>query len=316
MKRAEAKRLKQQRVENSNVHKEQTLIESAAALQLALQATGSASESIELLKAQVNARTSGHSWTYTSLPKTWLHNGKPRLTYKSNSGVSAQVEYLTKVVSKMIGIDSKENRYHELANADSAVQPETGRQFLKRQLGYEIGDSKSICQQVKRYRQLDEGEADALEPEDDPTLVEYEEQFLPGGVGEVFVDVVTAMRGKGMNRKEVNVSETFYRVVAVRYSEQNQDLGEVWGLDVVPVDECGVVPPEHKTCSADQCGPNCTKHVKSRSLEFYGLQDSTTSDDSVGCTDVIPTGGGFPLPNPSSFRGYQVGKVFIYWVKV
>ena len=136
-------------------------------------------------------------------------------------------------------------------------------------------------QQVKRYRQLDEGEADAVEPEDDPTLVEYEEQFLPGGVGEVFVDVVTAMRGKGMNRKEVNVSETFYRVVAVRYSEQNQDLGEVWGLDVVPVDECGVVPPEHKTCSADQCGPNCTKHVKSRSLEFYGLQDSTTTDDSV-----------------------------------
>ena len=35
--------------------------------------------------------------------------------------MGAQVEYLTKVVSKMIGIDSKENRYHELANADTVL---------------------------------------------------------------------------------------------------------------------------------------------------------------------------------------------------
>ena len=267
---AEAKRLKQQHAENSNVHKEQTLIESAPALQLALQATSSASESMELLKAQINARISGHSWAYTSLPVEWLHNGKPRLSDKSSRGVDAQVEYLTKVVSRMISIDNQENRYQELANADSAVQ-----------LGFEIGDSKSICQQAKRYGELDEAEADALEPEDDPTLVKYEEQFLPGGVGEVFVDVVTAMRGRGRERKEVIVSESFYRVVAVRYSEQNQDVGEVWGLDVVPVDEYGVVPPEHRTCSANQCGPNCTEHVKSRSVEFYGLQDSTTIDNSV-----------------------------------
>ena len=101
--------------------------------------------------------------------------------------MGAQVEYLTKVVTKMISIDNEDNRYHELAEADSAVQPEAGRQFLKRQLGFEVGDSKSISQQAKRYRALDEAEADALEPEDDPTLVKYEEQFLPGGVGEVFV---------------------------------------------------------------------------------------------------------------------------------
>ena len=129
---------------------------------------------MELLKAQINARTSGHSWTYTSLPEAWLHNGKPRLTDKSSSGVGAQVEYLTKVVTKMISIDNEDNRYHELAEADSAVQPEAGRQFLKRQLGFEVGDSKSISQQAKRYRALDEAEADALEPEDDPTLVKYE----------------------------------------------------------------------------------------------------------------------------------------------
>ena len=96
-----------------------------------------------------------------------------------------------------------------------------------------------------------------------------------------FVDVLTAMRGRGKKRKEVTVEERFYRVVAVSYSDQNEELGGVWGVDAVPVDRFGAVPDAHRTCSVTQCGPCCTQHVKRRSLVFYGLQSETEVDESV-----------------------------------
>ena len=277
---SENKRLTQQRLDNSNVHKEQELFETEAALKLALEATGSSTEAVQCLKAQMNARVTGHGWAYPSLPASWLHQGKPRLADQSNSGVDAQRTYLTKLVEEAIKIDLQEGRY--LALASSAELPaENDRKYLKRQLGYEVGDLRSISQQAKRYRVRDEAEADALQPEDDPTLVQYEAQFLPDGAGEIFVDVLTAMRGRGKKRKEVTVEERFYRVVAVSYSDQNEELGGVWGVDAVPVDRFGAVPDAHRTCSVAQCGPCCTQHVKSRSLVFYGLQSETEVDESA-----------------------------------
>ena len=117
---SENKRLTQQRLDNSNVHKEQELFETEAALKLALEATGSSTEAVQCLKAQMNARVTGHGWAYPSLPASWLHQGKPRLA-QSNSGADAQRTYLTKLVEEAIKIDLQEGRYLALASSTEYI---------------------------------------------------------------------------------------------------------------------------------------------------------------------------------------------------
>ena len=152
---------------------------------------------------------------------------------------------------------------------------------MKRQLGYEVGDQSTTSHLAKRLRVADVAEADSLQPQDDPTLMMYEAQFMPNGEGKVFVDVITAERGRAGKKRRIVLREEFHRIVAVKYSTQNAQLGEVWGVDAVPVDERGAVATEHRTCTVATCGLYCCAHVKSRSLVFYGLQDSTTVDESV-----------------------------------
>ena len=97
------------------------MFETEAALKLALEATGSSTEAVQCLKAQMNARVTGHGWAYPSLPASWLHQGKPRLADQSNSGVDAQRTYLTKLVEEAIKIDLQEGRYLALASSTEYI---------------------------------------------------------------------------------------------------------------------------------------------------------------------------------------------------